>query len=67
MNLFEYCVIYKPKENDNKKQSELAKVIVPVTTILAENAQTVTLKAARQIPETYANKMDQCEVAVRPF
>ena len=67
MNLFEYCVIYKPKSEKNGKTADKAKVIVPITTVLAENANEVTLRAARQIPENYAKMMDLCEVAVRPF
>lgn len=67
MNLFEYCVIYKPKTENKGKTADKARVIVPVKTVLAENAQTVTLQAAREIPEAFATKMDQCEVAVRPF
>lgn len=62
MKLFEYAVIYVPK--DEKKSPE---VIVPITTVLAENEQEVTLIAARKIPESYAKKLTQCEVAVRPF
>jgi len=68
MQLFEYAVIFKPKTKDGKeKTSEDPKVIVPITTVMAENAAEVTLQAARQIPETYSKKLAQCEVAVRPF
>lgn len=67
MNLFEYCVIYKPKAEKNGKAADKAKVIVPLKMVLAESQQEVTLKAAREIPENYADKMSQCEVAVRPF
>jgi hypothetical protein len=62
MKLFEYAVMFNYK--DDEKPSEL---IVPVKTVMAETIQAATLLAARDIPEKYAKKLDQCEVAVRPF
>jgi len=63
MKLFEYVVIYSPKD----KKNDDAKVVVPVTTVLASSKENATLMAARSIPEKYLNKLDEVEVAVRPF
>lgn len=62
MNLFEYAVIYTPKS-----ENEPAKVLVPVTTVLANSKENATLIAARSIPEEYLDRLDQVKVAVRPF
>ncbi len=65
MKLFEYAVIYTPKKEEKKRDEP--SVIVPITTVLAENEQEVTLIAARKIPESFSKRLTQCEVAVRPF
>ena len=64
MKLFQYAVIYHPKKDSKKDESEL---IVPITTMLAENDKAVALRAARAIPKDYEKELDQCEIAVRPF
>jgi len=66
MKLYEYAVIYHPKK---KKDEEAAKseVLVPVTTILAADEKEVAIRAARAIPAEYAEKLDQVEIAFRPF
>ena len=68
--LFEYVVIYQPKENSNaalKQEEDEAKILVPRKEILADSAEAVTLLAAREIPQDYVNKISQIQVAVRPF
>lgn len=66
MNIFEYAIVFKPKDSA-KKVSDTAKVIVGIKTVLAKDAQTATLLAARDIPESYVSRLDEIEVAVRPF
>lgn len=68
--IFEYAVIFNPKAtkdvngNDTTLPSEL---LVPVTVVLAKDAAEVQLRAARAIPDAYTDKLDQVEIAVRPF
>lgn len=66
MNLFEYAVIWTPKK---KKDGETPKseLIVPVKTVLAESQAVATMMATREIPKAYENKLDEVQVAVRPF
>lgn len=66
MKLFQYAVIFVPKKSDSK-DAEKPRVLVPVTEVLAVDERSVTLMAARAIPEDYTNRLDEIEVAVRPF
>lgn len=66
MKLFQYAVIWnatKEQEKDGKK----SKVIVEVTTVLAPSQESATMLAARSIPQEYADQLEQCEIAIRPF
>lgn len=68
MKLFQYAVIYHPKEvAEENKQSEKHLVIVEPKTVLAKDQNAALMLAARAIPEGYVDKLDQCEVCVRPF
>lgn len=66
MKLFQYAIIKHPtdKEKENGKSSRL---VVEVTTVLAENDKQATLMAGRAIPEAELKDIDRLEVAVRPF
>lgn len=61
MRVYEYCVFYSPKNDDN------AKIIVPVKQCLAADEKAATLKAAREITVEYETKLEDCKVLVRPF
>lgn len=68
--LFEYTVIFTPiRTKDQVEAGEQAKsvLIVPVTAILANTESEAQLQAARAIPTEYADKLAQCEIAVRAF
>lgn len=68
--LFEYSVLYHPKQtkdtagNDTTASSVL---IVKKTETLAVTEKEVGLKASRAIPKEYEDKLEDCEVLVRPF
>jgi len=70
MKLFEYAVLHHPvatkdeKERGEKPKSEL---IVEVTQVLAFSDKEALMLATRAIPEEFADKLDQVEIAVRPF
>lgn len=61
--VFEYVVIFNPKE-DNKAK---AKIIVNPTVVLAENKEAASMKAVREIPEEFVNELDSVQVIVRNF
>ena len=68
MQLFEYVIIYTPKVEKDKKSSEKAKVLTGgVKTVLAANLQNAQTLVAREIPESFLDKLDEVQVAVRPF
>lgn len=62
MKLFEYAVIYVPTEKD-----KTATILVQPTTVLAKDPKSVEMLAAKKIPAEYDDKLDQVQVAVRPF
>jgi hypothetical protein len=69
--LFDYAVLYHPTPtkdqagNDTTPDSEL--ITISATPILAKDEKEVAMKAARAVPESYADKLDRVEVIVRPF
>jgi len=66
MKLYEYVVFFNPKNTDKKKHEE-AKILVGPKTVLTNDEKTAMLIAGREIPESFLNRLDQVEVAVRSF
>ena len=66
MKIYQYAVMLHPTEDD-KKAGKTSLIIVPVTTVIAQNDQAAILLAGRAIPEEYLDKLDRSEVAIRPF
>lgn len=67
MKLYQYAVILVPKMQGDDKVADKPKLIVPIKDVLAADINSATLLAARAIPEEFADRLDECEVAVRPF
>lgn len=74
MKLFEYAILYHPaptKEDKDRGVKQPSKIIQvngqDITRVVAEDVNEVTLRAARMIPEDYLDRLQQIEVAVRPF
>lgn len=75
--LFEYAVLYHPKQT--KEQIERGEAVrfdtvrpksvllVTPTTIMASSDQEVSIQAARAIPTEYLDKLEDVEIVVRPF
>jgi len=64
--LFEYAAIFNPTAKEVKEGIK-PEVVVKPTTVLAKNDKEVALVAARAIPESFSAKLDQVEIAFRPF
>lgn len=64
--LFEYAVIYNPTEQE-VKDGKKAEIVVKPTLVLVESVEAAKMKAVRDIPTTWDDKLAQLEVAVRPF
>ncbi len=70
MKLYEYAVIYNPlqtKEQNDRGEKPKSVLIVDVKRVLAGSDKEATMLAARDIPIDYADKLEQVEIALRPF
>jgi hypothetical protein len=70
MRLYEYAVLYHPGQTKLQKdrgEAPKSKIVQDVTRLVARDEKEVMLIAARSIPKEYLDKLNQVEVAVRPF
>lgn len=70
MKLFEYAILYHPKVVKDVSGNEVQgsdKILKELTSILANSDKEVAMRAAREIPETYLDKLEEVEICVRPF
>jgi uncharacterized protein with ATP-grasp and redox domains len=69
--LFEYAVIYHPKEKKdaagNATETKKSVLVQSVTTVLAGGEQEVGIIAAKSIGEEYMDKLEDVEIVIRPF
>lgn len=67
--LYEYAILYhpKPKKVGDDTVTDPSVLVGDVKRVLATAEQEVAIKAAREIPETYLDKLEQVEIAIRPF
>ncbi len=61
MQLFEYALYYVPKGGGKSE------ILVSPTPILAKTEKQAEIFAARAIPETHLDKIDDVVIKVRPF
>lgn len=68
--LYEYAIIHHPKTvkdaGGNETQGPDVLVKAP-TFVLAKSDKEVAMRAAREIPETFLDKLEEVEICVRPF
>lgn len=70
MKLYEYAVIYNPpptKDQVESGEKPKSQLIVDVTRVLSNNDKEAMMLAARAVPDTYTDKLDRVEIALRPF
>lgn len=68
--LFEYAILFNPKEQKDAAGNDTTqptRLLVEPTFALATSEKELAMKAARAIPEEFANKLEQVEIVVRPF
>jgi hypothetical protein len=65
--IFEYAVIYHPRKKEKDEEQKKSKIIVDVTRVISATEQEVGILAAREIPTDYLDKLDEVEIAIRPF
>lgn len=64
--LFQYVILFHPNEKE-EKEGQKSKIVKELTTILEKDEKTVSIKASREIPEEYLDKLDQVEVVIVNF
>jgi hypothetical protein len=69
--LFEYAVLYHPKEKKDAAGNPLDEkksiIITDLTRVLATSDKEVAMLAAKAIPDEYNDKLEQVEIVIRPF
>lgn len=64
--LFQYAAIYNPTKEERENGAK-AEVILEPKTVLAKSEQVAGMMAVREIPEKWAEKLDNIDVVIRPF
>jgi len=70
MKLFEYAIIHNPiatKDESDRGVTPKSVLIVDVKRVLANNEREVGVLAARSIPDEFTDRLDQIDIAIRPF
>jgi hypothetical protein len=68
--LFEYAIVFIPKQTKDNSGNDTTpdpEVLQQPKAIYAESETAVTVRAAREIPEDYTDRIAQVQVLVRPF
>jgi len=66
LQLFEYAVIFHPTEKEEKKGKK-SEVVIDVKRKLAVTQHVATMQIIKEIPKEYDDKLEQLEIAIRPF
>ena len=66
MALYQFAAVLHPTDKE-AEAGKKSKLIVDVQTVVANDEKGAILMAAKSIPDSYAEKLDQVEVVVRPF
>lgn len=65
--LFEYVIVHHPKRKEKEEEKRSVLVSNGIKLVLAKDDKEVGMRAAREIPESYLDKLDQVEIIIRPF
>lgn len=70
MKLFQYAIVFheklaKAQLDEGKTPQHI--ILKDISSVMARDEREVLLKAAREIAPEYTDKLDQIEIAVRPF
>ena len=69
--LFEYAILHHPKvtkdAQGNETQGPDALVNGGVKQVMATSEKEVAMRAAREIPESLLDRLEEVEICVRPF
>lgn len=68
--IYEYSVLFHHKIEKDNAGNDITKdsiIVINPSTMLAPNVETVSKKVARMIPKEYEDRLNQCDIIVRPF
>lgn len=69
--LFEYAVLYHPREKKdaagNPIEQKRSIIVTDLTRVLAVSDKEVGMLAAKAIPAAYDDKLEDVEIIIRPF
>lgn len=69
--LFEYAVLYHPKEkkdvHGNTLENKKSLIVTDLTRVVATSDKEVGMLAAKSIPAEYEDKLEDVEIVIRPF
>lgn len=65
--LFEYAILHHPIPEDMTKTPPPSVLLVEPTTTLAADEKGAFIVASRAIPEGFIDRLQELEIAVRPF
>ena len=68
--LFDFAVLYHPKptkEQNDRGETPKSEILIEPRTVLASGPEQVSILAAKAIPESHLDKLDEVEIVVRPF
>jgi hypothetical protein len=69
-NLFEYAVLFHPKQTKDASGNDTTpadEIVTPITPVLAKDDREVQIVAARGVPEKFLTVLDDIEIVVRPL
>ncbi|MHA1966571.1 MAG: hypothetical protein ACW964_02090 [Candidatus Hodarchaeales archaeon] len=64
--MYQYAILWHPNKDEEKKGKK-SKIVVDPTTILASDERVAQMIVIKAIPEEYEDKLEQLDVAIRPF
>jgi hypothetical protein len=68
--LFTYVVLHHPKQTRDAGGNDTTPpsiILIKPTDVLSSDPETVGKIATRQIPAAYDDKLETCEIIIRPF
>ena len=65
--IFEFAIIRNPEPENINEKAPPSELLVEPKCILATDEKKALMLAAREIPEEYLEKLDELEIAIRPF
>ena len=70
MKLFEYAILHRVKARKDKDGNDVPESLTIVQDVkrgVFKDEKVASMVAAREIPDSYLDKLDEVEIVLRPF